>query len=135
MTDPELVAKKLAFIETCVRELRTLARPERIADDLREERFVEHTLQLAIQAALDVGSHIVSDERLGEPETSRDVFRLLGRAGVVPADLTGRLERMAGFRNVLVHLYQEVDVAVVRDVVQNHLGDLLEFVAAIRRKL
>jgi uncharacterized protein YutE (UPF0331/DUF86 family) len=65
MTDPELVAKKLAFIETCVRELRTLARPERIADDLREERFVEHTLQLAIQAALDVGSHIVSDERLG----------------------------------------------------------------------
>jgi len=69
MTDPELVAKKLAFIETCVRDLRTLARPERIADDLREERFVEHTLQLAIQAALDAGSHIVSDERLGEPET------------------------------------------------------------------
>jgi hypothetical protein len=49
MTDPELVAKKLAFIETCVRELQTLARPERIEDDLREERFVEHTLQLAIQ--------------------------------------------------------------------------------------
>ena len=72
MTDPELVAKKLAFIETCVRELRTLARPERIADDLREERFVEHTLQVAIQAALDVGSHVVSDDRLGEPDTNRD---------------------------------------------------------------
>jgi uncharacterized protein YutE (UPF0331/DUF86 family) len=135
MTDPELVAKKLAFIETCVRELQTLARPERISDDLREERFVEHTLQLAIQAALDVGSHIVSDERLGEPETSRDVFRLLGRAGLVPADLLGRLEQMAGFRNVVVHLYQDVDLGVVRDVVENHLGDLLDFVAAIRRKL
>jgi uncharacterized protein YutE (UPF0331/DUF86 family) len=135
MTDPELVAKKLAFIETCVRELQTLARPERISDDLREERFVEHTLQLAIQAALDVGSHIVSDERLGEPETSRDVFRLLGRAGYVPAELLGRLELMAGFRNVVVHLYQEVDLDVVRDVVENRLGDLLEFVAAIRRKL
>jgi uncharacterized protein YutE (UPF0331/DUF86 family) len=135
MTDPELVAKRLAFIETCVRELRTLAHPERIADDLREERFVEHTLQLAIQAALDVGSHIVSDERLGEPETSRDVFRLLGRAGYVSAELLGRLEQMAGFRNVVVHLYQDVDLAIVRDVVENHLGDLLEFVAAIRRKL
>jgi len=135
VTDPELVAKKLAFIETCVRQLQTLARPERIADDLREERFVEHTLQLAIQAALDVGSHIVSDERLGEPETSRDVFRLLGRAGVVPGELLPRLEQMAGFRNVVVHLYQEVDLAIVRDVVVNHLGDLLEFVAAIRRKL
>ena len=135
MTDPDLVAKKLAFVETCVRELRTLARPERIADDLREERFVEHTLQCAIQAALDVGSHIVSDDRLGEPETLRDVFRLLGKAGMLPADLAGRLERMAGFRNVVVHLYQDVDVAIVRDVVENHLGDLLEFSAAIRRRL
>lgn len=26
MTDPELLAKRLAFIETCVRELRQLAR-------------------------------------------------------------------------------------------------------------
>jgi uncharacterized protein YutE (UPF0331/DUF86 family) len=135
MTDPQLVAKKLAFIETCVRELQTLAHPEQIQDDLREERFVEHTLQLAIQAALDVGSHIVSDERLGEPETSRDVFRLLGRAGFVSPDLRGRLEQMAGFRNVVVHLYQDVDLGIVRDVVENHLGDLLEFAAAIRRKL
>lgn len=135
MTDPELVAKKLAFIETCVRELRTLARPELIADDVREERFVEHTLQLAIQAALDVGSHIVSDDRLGEPETGRDVFRLLARAGVVTGPLAERLERMAGFRNVVVHLYQDVDLDIVRDVVLNRLGDLLELVAAVRRRL
>ena len=135
MTDAELVAKKLAFIETCVRELRTLARPERIAEDVREQRFVEHTLQLAIQAALDVASHIVSDDRLGEPDTSRDVFRLLQRAGIVTADLGMRLEQMAGFRNVVVHLYQEVDLGIVRDVVENHLDDLLDFVAAVRRRL
>jgi len=135
MTDAELVAKKLAFIETCVQQLRTLARPERIAEDLREQRFVEHTLQLAIQAALDVGSHIVSDDRLGEPDTSRDVFRLLERAGIVTADLGGRLEQMAGFRNVVVHLYQEVDLGIVRDVVENHLGDLLQFATVIRRRL
>ncbi len=65
MTDPELIAKKLGEIETCVGELRTLAQPDRIREDIRERRFVEHTLQLAIQAALDVASHIVSDERLG----------------------------------------------------------------------
>ena len=135
MTDPALVAKKLAFIETCVAQLRALARPERIANDLREERFVEHTLQLAIQAALDVASHVVSDDRLGEPETGRDVFRLLGKAGLLPGELTARLEQMAGFRNVVVHLYQDVDLGIVRDVVENHLGDLLEFAAAIRRRL
>ena len=71
MTDPELVAKKLALIETCVRELRSLARPDALRHDVRERRFVEHTLQIAIQASLDVASHVVSDERLGEPETNR----------------------------------------------------------------
>jgi len=50
VTDPELVAKKLAFIETRVRDLQTMARPDRISHDLREERFVEHTLQLAISS-------------------------------------------------------------------------------------
>ena len=67
MTDAELVAKKLALIETYVAELERLARPDQIASDVRERRFVEHTLQIAIQAALDGASHIVSDSRLGEP--------------------------------------------------------------------
>ena len=57
MTDADLLEKKLAFIETCVRELRQLSQPERIAHDIREERFVAHTLQIAIQAALDIASH------------------------------------------------------------------------------
>jgi uncharacterized protein YutE (UPF0331/DUF86 family) len=63
------------------------------------------------------------------------VFRLLARAGVLAPDLAARLERMAGFRNVVVHMYQDVDVGIVRDVVLNHLGDLLEFVTAIRARL
>lgn len=133
MTDPALVAKKLAQIETCVQQLRTLARPGALRTDVREQRFVEHTLQIAIQAALDVASHVVSDERLGEPETNRELFALLARAGTIPADLSSSLQDMAGFRNVLVHGYQEVDLGVVEDVLRNHLDDLLAFAAAIRR--
>ena len=133
MTDPELVAKKLALIETCVRELQSLARPDVIRTDVREERFVEHTLQIAIQAALDVASHIVSDERLGEPETNRALFDLLARAGKLPAGLAATLRDMAGFRDVIVHGYQDVDLAVVEDLLRNHLGDLIAFVAAVRK--
>ena len=56
MTDTDLVEKKLAFIETCVRELRDLCQAERIPVDIREERFAAHTLQIAIQAAQDIAS-------------------------------------------------------------------------------
>lgn len=135
MTDADLVEKRLAFIETCLRELRTLARPERIEVDVRELRFVEHTLQIAVQAALDVASHVVSDERLGEPRTNRELFDLLGIHGLLPAELAARLADMAGFRNVLVHGYAEVSPAIVRDVVEHHLGDLDALVAVMRAGL
>jgi len=121
MTDPELVAKKLAFIETCVAELRRLANPEIIETDIREERFVEHTLQMAIQAAQDVASHIVSDERMGEPRTNRELFDLLARNGWLDEPEAALLGNMVGFRNILVHGYGDVDLSIVRDVLENHL--------------
>jgi uncharacterized protein YutE (UPF0331/DUF86 family) len=135
VTDADLVAKKLAFIETCVRELETLARPELVETDVRERRFVEHTLQIAIQAALDAASHIVSDERLGEPRTNRELFTLLAGAGWIDDDLGVRLRRMVGFRNVVVHGYTAVDPAILRDVLEHHVGDLSIFVTVVRTRL
>ena len=135
MTDRDLVAKKLARIVTCLQELRTMAALDRIRDDVREKRFVEHTLQIAIQSALDVASHIASDERLGEPETNRALFQLLARADVVTNDLAQRLAEMVGFRNVLVYGYDDVQIQIVEDVMRNHLGDLDEFVGAVKRHL
>ncbi len=135
MTDVELIEKKLAFIETCVRELRALSRPAAIAIDVREERFAAYTLQMAVQAALDVASHIVSDERLGEPDTNRQLFDLLVRAGWLSPQLTGTMHNMAGFRNVVVHGYQVLDKAILADIVSNRLEDLLNFAAAIRQGL
>lgn len=132
LIDVDLVAKKLAMIETYVRELEELARLDALRTDVREERFVEHTLQIAIQAALDVASHIMSDRRLGEPRMNRELFSLLVRGGVLPEDLAERLGAMAGFRNVLVHGYGDLDLGVVEDVVTNRTGDLLEFVREVR---
>lgn len=135
MTDTELIEKRLAFIETCVRELREQADPTVLDRDVRERRFVEHTLELAIQAALDVASHIVSDHRLGEPPTNRALFDLLGRTGWLASDMADTLGDMAGFRDVLVHGYTDVDLSIVRDVLDHRLGDLEAFASAIRERL
>jgi uncharacterized protein YutE (UPF0331/DUF86 family) len=135
VTDRDLVLKKLAFIETCVRELETLARPDEIETDVRERRFVEHTLQLAIQAALDAASHVVSSDRLGEPRTNRELFDLLVPAGWFSRELGDTLRQMVGFRNILVHGYTAVDPSIVRDVVEHRLGDLLAFTRAMRTRI
>jgi uncharacterized protein YutE (UPF0331/DUF86 family) len=135
MTDVELVKKKLAVLNTSVTQLRTLAQPERLAVDVREERFVEHTLQIAIQAALDVAAHIVSDEQLGEPQEYRDLFTLVRGRVSLSDELSRRLRQMVGFRNVLVHGYENVNLDIVRDILSNRLGDLLEFARAVAEYL
>ncbi len=135
MTDTELLFKKLAFIETCLQELRTLAHPERIDTDIKERRFVEHTVQVCIQAVQDVASHVVSDQRLGEPRTNQELLGLLRNAGWLDPELSEALRLAVGFRNVLVHGYTAVDLNVLRDVLSNHLGDIERFVEAVRHKI
>lgn len=135
MTDLGLVEKKLALAEGYVADLRRLAQIDRIAEDVRERRFVEHTLQLAIQACLDAASHLVSIERLGEPKTNRALFQLLAQAGWIDSPTAETMFKIVGFRNILVHGYANVDLGVVRDVVEHRLGDLLAFVAVVRRRM
>jgi uncharacterized protein YutE (UPF0331/DUF86 family) len=135
MTDQELLEKRLAFIETCLRELESLANPSAIETDLKERRFIEHTLQICVQAAQDVASHIVSDEKLGEPATNLELFTLLARAGWLDERLARAMRAAVGFRNVVVYGYTAVDPVILRDVVENHLSDIVDFVAAVRARL
>jgi len=135
MIDTELVRKKLAVIESCVQELQTLGRPSEIQTDLRELRFEAYTLQISIQAALDIAAHVVSGERMGEPRTNRQLFELLVRNGWLPEELAASLNGMVGFRNIIVHGYEIVDPAVVAEITLHHLDDLLIFVEAIRKRL
>lgn len=79
--------------------------------------------------------NIVADERLGEPSTNRELFERLATAGWIDSDLAMRAANMAGFRNVLVHGYTEVDLAILEDVLVNHLQDLDRFVAAVRARM
>lgn len=135
MTDEDLVHKKLAFIDTCLQELRALAQPALIPSDVKERRFIEHTLQICIQAAQDIALHIVSDQKLGEPRTNVELFSLLADGGWIDEQLAAALRSAVGFRNVVVHGYTQVDPAIVTDVVENHLDDLEEFARRIRTEL
>jgi uncharacterized protein YutE (UPF0331/DUF86 family) len=134
VTDATLVAKKLRRIEICLADLRDVD-AARIEVDRREERFAEHTLQIAIQAAVDVASHIVSDNDLGDPESNHALFDLLARDAWLAPDLVPIMHKMVGFRNVIVHEYETVDVRLVRRVVEHHAGDLQRFVDSIRTRL
>ena len=63
--------------------------------------------------------------KVGFPKESKDSFRLLAASHIIPRELAVRLEGMVGFRNVLVHEYQRMDIKLMIDVIENRLDDLL----------
>jgi uncharacterized protein YutE (UPF0331/DUF86 family) len=131
MKDVHLIRKRLAFVQECVAEIRRHADIAALERDPVQRRFVEHTLQIAIQAMLDVAFAVSADLVLGEPADNRQVFDRLAEAGWLTPELRDTCRRMVAFRNVVVHRYLQVDVRIVRSIVERDLKDLLAFVAAV----
>lgn len=66
----------------------------------------------------------------GSPDV-RGGLRKLATAGLLPGDLTGRLVRAVGFRNLLVHAYADLDLARVHAAAVRGPADLRDFAAAL----
>lgn len=82
-----------------------------------------YRLVVAIEAALALCYHISARRFRKAPEDYAACFAALREAGLLPADLTERLQRMARFRNLLVHMYGKVDHRQVHTIIQHDLQD------------
>jgi uncharacterized protein YutE (UPF0331/DUF86 family) len=112
-----------------VNALRTLQKLtlDELATDEVLQGAVERHLQVAIQATIDIGSLILSQESARIPDTYRGVFAELAKLGILPQAFAARMQDMAGFRNVLVHLYLNLELDRVYSYLQNNLHDFEEF--------
>lgn len=95
--------------------------------------LAERNLQIGIQCLLDIGNHIIAEMGFQLPESNEDIFRILGKDGVIPRDFVSRTEGMAGFRNILVHDYLEIDPSKVYHNLIKALKDFEEFARYIVR--
>lgn len=133
MVDAERVRRRLGRLDELLATLEGARDDGREAlADVRQQLFVEHALQLALQVCIDVGAHLVAELGLTAPDDYAGVFASLERHGVLKPELAGRLARAAGLRNVLVHEYLEVDLDRVWEALER-LDDLRDFAAAAER--
>lgn len=136
MVDREIIQGKIQFIERALLKLEVLrqATPEDFLGNFRYVDSAKHNLQVAIEAVVDIANHIVARERFGLPDSSAEAISLLNERGILDADLAQHLRLMVKFRNRIVHLYQEVDDTQIYKILQEDLGDIRAFVAAIVTK-
>lgn len=138
MVDRYVVQARIGKIREYVallRKIRGLADERRFVSDPLVYGNAERYLQLAIQAVLDISNHIVADMNLNLPADSKELFVMLATHKVLPARLSKKLVPMAGFRNLLVHEYLEIDRRRVYQVLRKDLGDFERFIKAVSKLL
>lgn len=126
--DPLVVRRHLAGLRDALANLQRHA--GRTAAELRANAdlrwSVERGLQLCAQNVLDIATHIAAASGRDAPDYAAAIDRL-AELSVLPASFAARLRPLAGFRNVLVHGYLQVDLAIVEKVLSEKLQDFEEF--------
>lgn len=125
----DVLLNKAATIERCVARARDEYHrdPATFSNDVTRQDAAILNIQRACEAALDMGQHLIRRDSLGVPQGSRDVFTLLAREGRIDEALAETLRRMVGYRNIAVHDYQALQLAITVAVIERHLDDFLAF--------
>ena len=135
MVDDVLI-NKAATIERCVARVfeEYQADPADFAVNHTRQDAAILNIQRACEAALDIGQHLIRREKLGIPQSARDVFTLLAQAEWIDAALAESLKRMVGFRNIAVHDYQSLQIPIILNIITQHLDEFLLYSAAVIKK-
>jgi len=136
MVDDILILKKLASLGEYGSQLNEYAGIS-VPDyrlDWKVQRIVERTLQMMIEICADIANHIIADQGLRTPQTYAETFQILGENGILSPEKSQVMEKMAKFRNIVVHQYETVDAEIVVMILKKHLGDFEEFSFAVRNQ-
>ena len=126
----DIVLNKMESIEHCIKQVETyyaLPRDLPFEHDHLMQDAIAANLQRACDICIDLANHTVMTRKLGLLKESRESFRLLARYGILPGELADNLEGMVGFHNTLVHQDQDIDIGLMTEVIEQHLGDLIDF--------
>ena len=134
----EVIQTRVSYIEDSLKSL------ERFKGSSYKEfhsnsdnfRIAFYDLHRALEAVMDIGSHILSRIPGARPTSYKDIPRLLEKHKIIPADFaTNPLKKMAGYRNRMVHFYGEITEKEIYGIIQEELEDFYKFLAHINEIL
>ena len=118
MVDKDLIIAKAGAIKKRLSRIASKSQTdiESFKEDLDSQEIVLFNLQMAIQDCIDIAAHIISEKGWGVPGSTNEMFYLLEENDFLNRDLTEKIVKCVGFRNLLVHAYSRIEVdRVFRD--------------------
>jgi uncharacterized protein YutE (UPF0331/DUF86 family) len=137
LVDKILIGRKLALIDTYLRQIREFSKisVNEYRQNWKTQRIVERTLQILVEECIDMANHIIADEGLRLPVGYADAFQVLMENRVLNKRLSATMEKMAKFRNVVIHQYEKIDPGIVVGILHRNLADFERYKKAILRYL
>ena len=133
--DPDRVFQKIAFIKEQIDDINELISnkdyPE-IANDKLLVKGVKYSLQTAIESIIDIAYHIAAKKYNQAPEDARNALLILKKNGLIDDNDYHDFCRMVGFRNRMVHLYEDVSEERIYEYCTSRLGDFETFIEKIQ---
>ena len=137
MVDHDLILAKAASVKKRLNRINQKRQIEKslFLEDLDCQEIILFNLQMAIQECVDIASHIISEEGWGVPGSTNEMFYLLEENSYLDRDLTEKMVKCVGFRNILVHEYTRIELDLVHEIAEKDIHDLERYLKAIFAKL
>ena len=132
------IETKLAILREAIAELEKVSRSHTQKQFIASKdqfAIAEHYLRRALEAVFDIGGHIISRFTYSpgrRPKTVKEIAVELGRRGLIDKKFAEeKLKEMAGYRNRLVHFYDEITPKELYQIITRDLGDLDHFASSV----
>lgn len=131
--DREVIGQKVESLRRCVARIRekTPVTAAALAADVDAQDILTLNLTRAVQLCVDIGAHLIAQQNRPAPDTMGQIFDLLADMGVISADLSIRMKKAVGFRNIAVHNYEAINWEITHAIAMRHLQDFAEFASAV----
>ena len=125
----EVLLGKADIIERCLQRIETeyIGSENELETNFTKQDSILLNIQRMCEASIDAAMHMVRQNTLGIPRDSRNAFTMLVNANLLEPQLGKHLEAMVGFRNIAVHNYTEIDMAIVRSILSERLVEMKTF--------
>jgi len=133
MMDSTVINSRIAKLREYLKILKEIGKEDEkeFTQNYKIYGLAERYLQLAIECVLDIGNHIISRLEFKKPETYQDIFVILGKNSILPLEFAEKIAKMAGFRNILVHGYLDIDEVIVYNHLKEDLKDFEDYIKYI----
>jgi uncharacterized protein YutE (UPF0331/DUF86 family) len=131
--DKNLLLNKLESLDRCLKRIedKTPQSLKKLQKDYDLQDIIVLNLERAVQNSVDIGLHMLSDQKTILPQNMAQTFELLGDLNIIDENIAGKMKKSVGFRNTAVHAYQQLDWEIVYQIATRHLDDFKEFARQI----